>query len=89
MNVKKTKYMITTKGTDIQANINLLGRQIERVQKYKYLGTWITGNNEQTTEIRTRIETARNVFVKLKIILCSRDLTMKIRVRTLRYYVCF
>ena len=59
INVKKTKYMIITKGTDIQANINLLGRQIER-------GTWITENNEQTTEIRTRIETARNAFVKLK-----------------------
>ena len=87
MNVKKTKYMIITKGTDIQANINLLGRQIERVQKYKYLGTWITENNEQTTEIRTRIETARNAFVKLKTILCSRDLTMELRVRTLRCYV--
>ena len=87
INVKKTKYMIITKGTDIQANINLLGRQIERVQKYKYLGTWITENNEQTTEIRTRIETARNAFVKLKTILCSRDLTMDLRVRTLRCYV--
>ena len=42
--------MIITKGTDIQANINLLGQQIERVQKYKYLGTWITENNKQTTE---------------------------------------
>ena len=31
MHVKKTKYMIITKETDIQANINLLGRQIERV----------------------------------------------------------
>ena len=34
MNVKKTKYMIITKENDIQANKNLLGRQIERVQKY-------------------------------------------------------
>ena len=87
MNVKKTKYMIISKGTDIQANINLLGRQIERVQKYKYLGTWITEKNEQTTEIRTRIETARNAFVKLKTILCSQNLTMKVRVRTLRCFV--
>ena len=85
MNVKKTKYMIITKETDIQANINLLGRQIERVQKYKYLGR--TENNEQTTEIRTRIETARNAFVELKTILYSRDLTMELTVRPLRCYV--
>ena len=87
MNVKKTKYIIITKRTDIQGNINLLGRQIERVQKFKYLGTWITEKNEQTTEIRTRMKTARNAFVKLKTILCSRDLTMELRVRTLRCYV--
>ena len=37
MNVKKTKYMIIIKRTDIQANINLLGQQIERVQKYQYV----------------------------------------------------
>ena len=77
--------MIITRGTDIQSNINLLGRQIGR--EYKYLGTWNTENNEQTTKIRTRIETARNAFVKLKTILCSRDLTMVLRVRALRCYV--
>ena len=45
--------------------------KIEKVQKYKYLSTWITENNEQT-EMRTRIETARNAFVKLKTILVPR-----------------
>lgn len=77
--------MVITKKPNIQSNINLLDRQIEKVRKYKYLGTWIT--DAQTTKIRTRIETARNAFVKLKTILCSRDLTIELRVRTLRCYV--
>ncbi|CAH1223061.1 unnamed protein product, partial [Diabrotica balteata] len=68
MNIKKNKYMIITKKTNIPTNIHLGNIPIERVDKYKYLGTWISDNNDQTTELRARIEIARNAFVKMKTI---------------------
>lgn len=55
--------------------------------KPQYLGTWITRNNDQTTELRARIEIARKSFVKLKTDLCNTDLKLKLRVRALRCYV--
>ena len=87
MNIKKTKYMIITKKTNIQTSIHLGDVPIERVYKYKYLGTWISEKNDQTTEIKTRIEMARNAFVKMKTVLSSKDLTLELRVRALRCYV--
>lgn len=44
--------MVITKTLIIQTNINLRDVQIERLQKYKYLGSLITKNNDQTTQIR-------------------------------------
>lgn len=52
MNVKKTKYMAITKKLNIQSNKLTRSTNTERVQKYKHLRTWITENNDPTTEIR-------------------------------------
>ncbi|CAG9830510.1 unnamed protein product [Diabrotica balteata] len=60
---------------------------IERVDKYKYLETSISDNNDLTTEIRARIEIAKNALVKMKTILCNKDLKLELRVRALRCYV--
>lgn len=87
INIKKTKYMQITKKLNTHTNITLKGVQLEKVEHYKYLGTWITYNNEQTREIKTRIEIARTVFNKMRILLCSRDLPIQLRTRTLKCYV--
>ncbi|CAG9839497.1 unnamed protein product [Diabrotica balteata] len=79
--------MIITKKTNIPIKVHLENIPIESVNKYKYLGTWFSNNNDQTTEIRARIEIARNAFVKMKTIICNKDLRLERRVRALRCYV--
>ncbi|XP_030754595.1 uncharacterized protein LOC115881307 [Sitophilus oryzae] len=66
MNPKKTKFMILTKREDVQANVLIDDTPMERVQQYKYQGSWLTENLDQSAEIKARIEGARAAFVKLK-----------------------
>ncbi|XP_030757747.1 uncharacterized protein LOC115883518 [Sitophilus oryzae] len=66
MNPKKTKFMIITKREDVQANVLIDDTPMERVQQYKYQGSWLTENLDQSAEIKARIEGARAAFVKLK-----------------------
>jgi len=42
MNVKKTKVMVMSKEGDAQCNIKLDQVVLEQVNRYKYLGSWIT-----------------------------------------------
>jgi len=87
LNLKKTKFMIITKKDNVYADLTISNTQIERVRSYKYLGAWITDTNDQTKEIKTRIEIARQAFIKMKKFLCCRDIALKLRIRMLRCYV--
>uniref|UniRef100_A0A8D8M2B6 Craniofacial development protein 2 n=1 Tax=Cacopsylla melanoneura TaxID=428564 RepID=A0A8D8M2B6_9HEMI len=87
MNLKKTKIMLISKTLDNNLNLTIDGIPLEKVSSYKYLGTWLNENNDQTKEIRCRIEIARNAFIKLKKCLCSRDINLQLRTRVLKCYV--
>lgn len=87
LNIRKTKFMKISKNNNTNEILMVGGQQIERVKKYTYLGTIITENNDYTTEIRVRIEKARANFVKMKKILCSKDLTLALRLRLTKCYV--
>ena len=45
-------------------NINIKNKQIERVQKYKYLGCWLHETWDSNKEIKHRLEMARAAFMK-------------------------
>ncbi|CAG9832989.1 unnamed protein product [Diabrotica balteata] len=79
--------MTFSKKTQNVDNLIINNTTIERVTTYKYLGTWLTEDVDQTKEIRSRIEMARNTFIKLKKLLCNRNLNLEIRTRMLRCYV--
>lgn len=87
MNLKKTKFMIISKSNIANTRLDIEHTEIERVVAYKYLGTWITSNVDQTKEIKARVEVARSSFFKLKKFLTCRDLSLEIRMRMLRCYV--
>lgn len=89
INLNKTKWMVVTKTLENQnqANVTIANTIIERVQAYKYLGTWLEQSGDQTKEIKTRVEIARATFMKMKDVFCSRDLTIGLRMRMLRCYV--
>jgi Reverse transcriptase (RNA-dependent DNA polymerase) len=89
INFKKTKLMIITKSQQDRDQLDLIvaNTLVENVQIYKYLGTWVEQSGEQTREIRTRIEIARAIFVKMKKFFTSRDIDIKLKMRMLRCYV--
>lgn len=87
INVRKTKVMAVSKTGHRQMNIRLNDSQIEQVNKFKYLGCWITEDLNPDVEIRARIEYARGVFTKMKRLFCNRELTLVTRYRMIRCYI--
>lgn len=87
LNTKKTKFMVVTKRNIGDANLYIQNERIERVNKYKYLGTIVNDKNEYTKEIIVRIEKARSAFVNMKKVFCSRDLSLKLRTRLVKCYI--
>lgn len=87
LNEKKTKLMVISKIQQHPGNLTIHGEVIEKVEKYKYLGTIINESNDYTEEIKSRIAQSRNTFNKMRNVLCSRDLNMKLKIRLLRCYV--
>ncbi|CAG9835846.1 unnamed protein product [Diabrotica balteata] len=71
MNVKKTKFM-------------RISKNVEKVDKYAYLGTIINSTNDYNQKIKIRIEKARANFNKMTRVLCTRDLKLELRVRFAR-----
>ena len=86
LNVKKTKVMVITKGDSVNSNIIVDGEQLEQVEKYKYLGSWITENCSCEEEVKSRIGKAKNDFWNCKEFLRS-NLNMKLKIRLLQCYI--
>ena len=64
INVKKTKVMKISRNGGTM-NIMIDGQKVEQVNKFKYLGAWITEDGRCETEIRTRIGMAKDAFSKM------------------------
>lgn len=87
INKRKTKMMIVNK-TPINNELLLLNNeQIKQVSTYNYLGCQVNEIWDPDQEIKVRIEKARNVFIKMKQLLCNRQLDLDIRWRMVQCYV--
>lgn len=86
MNASKTKFLVISR-SHLNPRISVAGSDIERVQKYKYLGAWVNEEWESEQEIRTRIGIAQATLKKMGKVLCSRQLSIMLRVRILQCYV--
>ena len=62
-------------------------KELEQVEKFKYLGQHIVNKAESKTEIKTRIAIARTKFGELKSILSSERTQINTRLRVLQCYV--
>ena len=62
LNYKKTKVMIMGKGEIERIKIKLEDSELEQVNKYKYLGSWITEEGRCLDEIKCRIGQAKMAF---------------------------
>lgn len=87
INVSKTKFLVASGNRDLNPKFQVGGTDLERVRMYKYLGAWVNEEWDCEQEIRTRIEIARACFKRMDKVLCSRNLSIKLRVRMLHCYV--
>ena len=88
MNIKKTKVMLVHRSKETKVlKINVDGRTIDQVKKFKYLGQQITEDGRCDSEVKARIAIARSSFIKLKDVLTSKKLKLTTRKRLVRCYI--
>ena len=87
INKFKKKVIVISRKHNAKVNIEVNGRTIEQVKKFKYLGCWITENLDPDLEIRTRIEMARSVFLRLRNFLSDQGLSLESRFRFVKCYI--
>ncbi|CAG5129251.1 unnamed protein product, partial [Candidula unifasciata] len=88
LNNGKTEVMVVSKKQIIpKCVIKVNGVILRQVQKFKYLGTWITSDGRCITEIKNRIGQAKTAFYKIKNILCNISLSLRVKKRILACYI--
>lgn len=89
MNIAKTKFMVVSRDQNIgrDAVLTFNDLPIEKVQKFKYLGTWLTEDWTSETEIKCRIEHARSSFIKYKQVFTSTEFDLNLKIRLIKCYV--
>ena len=63
------------------------GTILAQVKTFKYLGTTISWNLKEETELNIRIAQAKSAFQQIKNILCNKNILFKTRYRVLNCYV--
>jgi hypothetical protein len=87
INESKTKYMINSRNKVRFQNVrslNVGSHKFERVDKFKYLGSLVTENSENSTEIKIRIAAGNRCYFSLIKLLKSRAVARNTKVRMYR-----
>ncbi|CAG9837843.1 unnamed protein product, partial [Diabrotica balteata] len=87
LNIKKAKFMVVIRGNLDPGALMAGSEEIQRVDRFTYLGTPLNSQWDYAQEIRSRIEMARSPFIKLRSLLCCSDLSLKTKMRIVRCYV--
>ena len=87
INTAKTEVMIMNNWDKEKAEIMLNGVTLKQVEKFKYLGSWITSDGSCSTDIKCRIAEAKTAFTEMRSILSNLKMPFKLRYRILNCYV--
>lgn len=89
INTKKTKFMIISRNPNMHRNaiITFNATPLERVDKFKYLGVWLSEDWTSDREIKCRIEQARQAFLKFRRVLTCPDFDLNLRLRFVKCYI--
>ncbi|CAG9832474.1 unnamed protein product [Diabrotica balteata] len=87
INILKTKYMVISRNPPENPIICIGDDRIKCVKTFKYLGTTINDQSDPQHEIKTRIQMARQAFVKFRPLLCNQNLNFEIRYRMVKCYI--
>nr|BDT61653.1 MAG: reverse transcriptase [Marsupenaeus japonicus endogenous nimavirus] len=85
---QKSCVMVTSKKALIpECCVMVNGIQIEQVNSFKYLGSWITSDGRSDTDIKYRIDLAKKAFMDMKNILCAHNIKIENRKYLFNYYI--
>ena len=88
LNASKTKVMVLSKANEnVRVNIRLKGEDLEQVEGFKSLGSYIARDGRCEEKIRARINMAKKAFQKIKSLVTNRAIPMGLRKRFLKTYV--
>lgn len=87
INVNKTKFMVFSRDKYENTQLTINNTPVERVSRFKYLGSLITNNMDPDIEIKCRIETARTAFGTMRAFLCNDNLNLKLKQRMVKCYI--
>src|SRR4029077_2395165 len=86
INVKKTKVMVMNGTGRIKQEVKLHGVPLERVTRFKYLGSWITDEARSDDDIKARVGLAKAEFWQNKELM-RRNIRFKTKLKILNTYV--
>lgn len=89
INTKKMKFIIVTRDLNVfnNSSITFDTRPIERVNKFKYLGTCLFEDWMSDNEIKCRIEQARQIFLRFRRVFTCSDFDLDLRIRFVKCYI--
>jgi hypothetical protein len=85
--MKKTKVLVCERENNTKIQIKVRNQTIEQVDEFTYLGSTISKDGRNRSEIIKRICQAKIAFNKKKTIFTSRSISLKIRKNLLKTYV--
>ena len=86
INVKKTKVTAMNGSGRIKQQVKLNNVPLERVTRFKYLGSWITDDVRSDDDIKARVGLAKAAFWQNKELL-RRNIRFKTNLKILNTYV--
>ena len=86
VNVKKTKVIVINGTGRIKQGVKLNNVPLERVTRFKYLGSWITDDAKSDDDIRAKVGMAKAAFWQNKELM-RRNIRFKTKLKILNTYV--
>ena len=88
LNSEKTEIMVVSKkNITPDCKIEVDGKILKQVKKFKYLGTFVTSDGRSDTEIKCRIGQSKKAFNNMKNIFKDRNISMELKLRLLQCYI--
>ncbi|KAK3530888.1 hypothetical protein QTP70_004404 [Hemibagrus guttatus] len=82
----KTEYMCVNE-REGSGTVRLQGKEVKKVQEFKYLGSTVQSNGECGKEVKKRVQAGWNGWTKVSGVLCDRKISTRIKGKVYRTVV--